>query len=119
MTRFASPILACALPALALLPGAAAAAAVPPPSAAGSDNADLFSVARTPKGAAYAQAAALQAAGIVRTSVDQPVAGQSGVASFGFLCGLQPTYAPAGAADARGYDPEGKFVGAKLSFAFR
>ena len=39
--------------------------------------------------------------------------------SLGFLCGLLPGHAAAGGAAAFGQDPHGRFVGAKLSFAFR
>ncbi|HZZ69141.1 MAG TPA: hypothetical protein VFE18_13290 [Phenylobacterium sp.] len=39
--------------------------------------------------------------------------------SVGFLCGLQPSHAEAGGAGAAyGVDPHGRFVGAKLAFAF-
>ena len=39
--------------------------------------------------------------------------------SLGFLCGLQPGHTESGGAGAYGTDPHGRFVGAKLSFAFR
>ncbi|HEX3885943.1 MAG TPA: hypothetical protein VHW05_00500 [Phenylobacterium sp.] len=39
--------------------------------------------------------------------------------SLGFLCGLQPSHADvSGAGAAYGVDPHGRFVGAKLAFAF-
>ena len=39
--------------------------------------------------------------------------------SFGYLCGLNPGQKMYGAAGAAGYDPMGKFLGAKFSVAFR
>lgn len=39
--------------------------------------------------------------------------------SAGFLCGLQPGVDNTGAATAVGYDPHGRFVGAKLSLMFK
>ena len=39
-------------------------------------------------------------------------------ASAGFLCGLQPGHGDSGGSAAYGIDPHGRFVGAKLSFAF-
>jgi len=39
-------------------------------------------------------------------------------ASLGFLCGLQPR-ADAAIGSAHGFDSQGRFLGAKLSFAFR
>lgn len=64
-----------------------------------------------------AQANALRAAGIARTSVDHSFAGKA-TASLGFLCGLQPR-ADEAIGSAHGFDSQGRFLGAKLSFAFR
>ena len=62
------------------------------------------------------QAAALRA-GIARTAVDHRFDGRL-TGSLGFLCGLHgETYQ--GAAAMRGSDPDGRFLGAKLSLAFR
>ena len=64
------------------------------------------------------QANPMQSAVFARTAVDHRFAGKSAVSgSFGFLCGLQPGHGDAGSA--YGVDPHGRFVGAKLSFAFR
>lgn len=54
--------------------------------------------------------------GVARTSVE----GKAGDAMLGagLLCGLQPNADDSGAGRARGYDPDGKFVGAKLAFSF-
>ena len=69
--------------------------------------------------ARQAEAQPLRQRGIAKTSVDyaNPADGVNG--SMGFLCGLKPGAERSGAAAARGYDPTGRFVGAKLSFAFR
>ena len=63
-------------------------------------------------------AGALRAAGIARTSVDHQFASKDVEGSFGFLCGLQAGQTDHGAAAAHGYDPQGRFVGAKLKLSF-
>jgi len=61
---------------------------------------------------------AVRASGMARTSVDRRL--ESGLtASAGFLCGLHPGAERDGGAAASGFDPHGRFLGAKLSFAFR
>ena len=57
--------------------------------------------------------------GVARTSIDHRFEPDSAVGSFGYLCGLNPGQKMSGAAGAAGYDPMGKFLGAKLSIAFR
>jgi hypothetical protein len=54
--------------------------------------------------------------GVARTSIE----GKAGEAMLGagLLCGLQPNADESGAGRARGYDPDGKFVGAKVGFRF-
>ena len=54
--------------------------------------------------------------GVARTSVE----GKAGDAMLGagLLCGLKPNADDSSAGRARGYDPDGKFVGAKLAFSF-
>ena len=70
--------------------------------------------------APYAEAYALRTAGIAKTSLESRLAESDDVTgSLGFLCGLQPGQKPNGAAAARGYDPNGRFIGAKLSFALK
>lgn len=64
-----------------------------------------------------AQANALRQAGIAKTSVDHSFS-RSATASLGFLCGLQPR-ADEAIGSAHGFDSQGRFLGAKLSFAFR
>ena len=66
-----------------------------------------------------ARAHALKRAGIARTAVDARLAGDDLTGSLGFLCGIQAGAGRSGAATARGVDPTGRFVGAKLSLAFR
>lgn len=68
---------------------------------------------------ADAQAHALRRAGIARTAIDRRLSGEDLTGSLGFLCGIQPGADRNGAAAARGVDPTGRFVGAKLSLAFR
>ena len=58
-------------------------------------------------------------AGIAKTSIDHRFDDDDAVGSLGYLCGLNPGQKMSGAAGAAGYDPMGKFLGAKLSFAFR
>ena len=55
--------------------------------------------------------------GVARTSIERRVAGD-GVLSSGLLCGIQPSADTSGASRARGFDPDGKFVGAKMAFRF-
>ena len=56
--------------------------------------------------------------GVARTSVDHRFADRL-MGSVGFLCGLHPSVGHQGAEAMRGTDPDGKFLGAKLSLAFR
>jgi opacity protein-like surface antigen len=58
-------------------------------------------------------------AGVAKTSVDHSFAPGRVSGSAGFVCGLQDSLDHAGAREITGYDPHGRFVGAKLSFAFR
>lgn len=66
----------------------------------------------------YANAPAQLPRGIARTSVESRLAGDGPVASAGVLCGLKPSADYSGMGTARGYDNDGRFVGAKLAFAF-
>ena len=77
------------------------------------------SASRSPINFTDDEARALRAAGVVRTSVDHRFARDAVTGSFGFLCGLPPNASDGGATAVRGYDPQGRFLGAKLSFAFR
>jgi len=66
----------------------------------------------------------LQASGVhdaifAKTAVDHRFAQRDLTGSIGFLCGLQPGHKDTGGAAAYGVDPHGRFVGAKLSLAFR
>lgn len=65
----------------------------------------------------YAEAYALRQAGMAKTAVSQTDDDVTG--ALGFLCGLQPGQKASGPASARGYDPNGRFLGAKLSIALR
>jgi hypothetical protein len=66
----------------------------------------------------YANAPAQLPRGIAKTSVESRIAGDGPVASAGVLCGLKPSADYSGAGTARGYDNDGRFVGAKLAFSF-
>ena len=65
-----------------------------------------------------AETHALKRAGIARTAIDRRL-DDDVTGALGFLCGIQPGADRNGAAAARGVDPSGRFVGAKLSLAFR
>jgi hypothetical protein len=53
------------------------------------------------------------------TAVDHKFGKRDDVtAALGLLCGRQPEHTESGGAAAYGTDPHGRFVGAKLSFAF-
>jgi len=68
----------------------------------------------------YAGAAAPLTPGVARTAVDHQFGKGGGVTgSAGFLCGRGAGPDNNGAATAYGYDPEGRFVGAKLAIAFK
>jgi hypothetical protein len=54
--------------------------------------------------------------GVARTAVEHQSSDVT--AGAGLLCGIQPSADTSGAAMARGYDPDGKFVGAKLALRF-
>lgn len=72
---------------------------------------------RTPLAMTYAQAAAMRQAGVARTSLDHPFARGGLTGSVGFLCGLQPRLDESSGAG-YGFDPHGRFLGARLSRAF-
>ena len=78
-------------------------------------------LSRSPMARSYAQISARRAAGVAQTSVDRRFTSKGSgelIGSLGFLCGLQPGQTDKGAAAAYGYDPQGRFVGAKLHVAF-
>ena len=77
----------------------------------------VFATPRVSIAPRIAQANVLRQAGIAKTSVDHSFAGKA-TASLGFLCGLQPR-ADEAIGSAHGFDSQGRFLGAKLSFAFR
>jgi hypothetical protein len=91
----------------------AQAVIAPPPDAPLTSGLDL---SRRPPPSRYASPLPT---GIARTSIDHRFEDDEAVGSFGYLCGLNPGQKMTGAAGAAGYDPMGKFLGAKLSFAFR
>ena len=64
----------------------------------------------------YAQAPTPLPRGVARTAIERREGGISG--GVGVLCGIQPSADTSGVGAARGYDNEGRFVGAKLGFSF-
>ena len=76
-----------------------------------------ISAVRSPTGLTDAQVSALRE-GIARTAVDHQFADRL-TGSLGFLCDPHPSMQFDGLAARPGADPQGKFLGAKLSFAFR
>lgn len=54
--------------------------------------------------------------GVARTAIEHREGGVSG--GVGVLCGIQPSADTSGIGTARGYDNDGRFVGAKLGFSF-
>ena len=66
----------------------------------------------------YANAPVQLPRGIARTSVESRLSGDGPTASAGVLCGLKPSADYSGMGTARGYDNDGRFVGAKLAFTF-
>jgi hypothetical protein len=61
----------------------------------------------------------LRPAGVARTSLDAAFADHRGAASVGFLCGLDERAETSGGMGAFGADPQGRFVGAKLTLKLR
>lgn len=105
-------LVASAAQAEALPPAQALAAAVRPGLADGA----AVKLSLDPKSA---EIYALRRAGVARTAIDRRLSGEDVTGALGFLCGLKPGAQRSGAAAARGVDPSGRFVGAKLSLAFR
>jgi len=108
--RFSALVLAAAL---ACAGAARAESSAPRLSLAPTKSLDL----RTPGlPVLYSRAPTPLPPGVARTSVE----GKAGDALLGagLLCGLKPNADDSGAGRARGYDPDGKFVGAKVAFSF-
>jgi hypothetical protein len=68
---------------------------------------------------AQANAAALVGLDLPKTAIEHSFSRTGLTGSAGFLCGRHASPDNNGAATERGYDPQGRFVGAKLSLAFR
>ena len=109
--------------ALALMAAGAAQAQTAPPALIAAtvptSHPQGFSLLPVAGGMAFtdAEADALRT-GVARTSVDGRLSNRL-TSSIGFLCGLHPSVGHEGAAAMRGDDPQGRFLGAKLSLAFR
>ncbi len=109
---------AYALILIAALAGSAQAEALnltPAPQSAPKLN---LSIARTSADPGYAKTMEMRRQGLAVTSVDAKVGDGGAMTSFGFLCGLYPGQNLGGIHEARGYDPMGKFMGAKLALPF-
>lgn len=96
-------------------PAADLEAAVLRPTAAGPQAGPAVAI-RLPD--PYAEAYARKTEGVAKTAIDARL-DTDVTGALGFLCGLQSGARRSGAASARGVDPTGRFVGAKLSLAFR
>ena len=120
MSRIGLKALACGL--AMVLPAAAQAQAMSPSQALAQAvrpdlaRAPVVTLSLDPRSA---ETHAMKRAGIARTAVDTRLSGEDLMGALGFLCGIQPGADRNGAAAARGVDPSGRFVGAKLSLAFR
>lgn len=64
----------------------------------------------------YANARPPLPRGVARTAIERRDGAMS--AGVGVLCGIQPSADTSGVGTARGYDNDGRFVGAKLGFSF-
>lgn len=64
----------------------------------------------------YANARPPLPRGVARTAIERRDGAVSG--GVGVLCGIQPSADTSGVGTARGYDNDGRFVGAKLGFSF-
>ncbi len=103
---------------IALLAGSAHAEALnltPAPQSTPKLN---LSIVRTSADPAYEKTLAMRRQGLATTSVDAKMGDNGATGSFGFLCGLYPGQNLGGVHEARGYDPMGKFMGAKLALPF-
>ena len=67
----------------------------------------------------FGEAGALKGVGVARTSLDRTFDRDRASGAFGFLCGRPDSLDDRAAAGAYGSDPHGRFLGAKLSLAFR
>lgn len=112
-----SALIALALAGSAQAQTAADLMAAPLRATAGGVGIDLASP-RASFAPRYAHAGAPRIPGVARTAVDRRL-DDGAIASLGFLCGLEPGQERTGPTSARGYDPTGRFVGAKLRVAFR
>ena len=69
--------------------------------------------------ARFADAGAGKAQAMARTSFDHRFEAKAASGSFGFLCGRPDSFDERAASSATGSDPHGRFLGARLSLAFR
>jgi hypothetical protein len=67
----------------------------------------------------FSGAGAQKAQGMARTSLDHRFDAKDAAGAFGFLCGRPDSLDDRAAGSAYGSDPHGRFLGARLSLAFR
>ena len=65
------------------------------------------------------QAHDLPQPGVARTAIDRRFEQQGASGAIGFLCGRPDSLDERAASQPLGSDPQGRFLGARLSFAFR
>lgn len=124
MTGLSSALILAA--AVAAVSGAAhaqtsapAAAATPPPVLIVRTRLNLDRNGVTPIPAASQSVDPLRDAAIPARSVEGRFTSAGNlVGSLGFLCGREPGHGDTGSAAAFGYDPHGRFLGAKVSYGF-
>lgn len=107
--------------AVALLAGAAEAQtlSLPAPTETLQSKAPDATALNAAVSARFSEAGALKGVGVARTSVDRSFGGDRASGAFGFLCGRPESLDERAAASPYGSDPHGRFLGAKLSLAFR
>ncbi len=99
-------------------PGAALPAYQGPATAGGASPVAEPSALPPSKAELFAAARAQKQSGVAKTAVDRRFASDDVTGALGFLCGLGPGPSDKGGAAAYGYDPQGRFLGAKFSVAF-
>jgi hypothetical protein len=87
-------------------------------AAAPADAAIPTALARTPTAVAAERSAFMRQEGVAQTAIDHRFGGDGTTGSAGFLCGLTQGFSTGGAAEARGVNPDGKFLGAQLKLPF-
>ena len=106
------------LAATAALAGTAQAQTVPAPAGHPLQSPIPAAALNAAVSARFGEAGAQKGVGLARTSVDRSFE-HSATGALGFLCGRPDSLDERAASSAYGSDPHGRFLGAKLSLAFR